>query len=384
VSWTVDPALEEALWAAAKRRLPTEFVGGPGLSAAVVDRSRRYTSERDKLAAPSSPNGDLAARALFFTIADAAKVRVPLAELAGRGLDPRGAVRVLDVGAGCGAMTLGLLEHLASQPGGAESKGAPSLDVTLIDRDADALAIAADAIRTYADALGIPATITVRRASTAEPLPAGPFDLALAGSVLNELSAADRAPLVTRMLAAITPGGAVLVIEPALRQTARDLEIVRDEVLARGAAHVFAPCTRQVARCPMLDDERDWCHEERALDLPPRAMRIAINTGLRDGAMKFSYLVLRHGAEPLVEAGSLARRVVSEPLKSKGKLELFGCSDEGRVRLRLLHRHRNDQTRGFERARRGDVLAGVTSADVAPTDTVDRIRPAHRGGGDGD
>ena len=161
----------------------------------------------------------------------------------------------------------------------------------------------------------------------------------------------------------------MIVVEPALKLTARALEAARDVVLARGVAHVFAPCTRQVARCPMLDTERDWCHEERPLELPPRALRIALNTGLRDGAMKMSYLVLRHMTEPLVPAGALARRVVSEPLPSKGKLELFGCSDEGRVKLRLLHRHRTDANRALERARRGDVLVGA-SAEVGRDDHV--------------
>jgi hypothetical protein len=92
--------------------------------------------------------------------------------------------------------------------------------------------------------------------------------------------------------------------------------------------------------------------------------------------MKMSYLVLRHHAEMLVAAGALARRVVSEPLKSKGKLELYACSGEGRVRLRLLHRHRTDGNRAIERARRGDVLTGVAGAEVGPDDAVTRIAPA--------
>jgi ribosomal protein RSM22 (predicted rRNA methylase) len=370
MTWSVDAALEDALWSAAQGRIPREWLGGPGLSAAVVDRSRRYTSERERLGEPSSPLGDLAARALFFTIADAAKIRVPLAELAGRGLVPARRLRVLDVGAGCGAMTLGLIAHLAAHGG-----SPPSVDATLVDRDEAALAIAADAIRAYAVATGIDATVAVRRADVSA-IPAGPFDLVIAGSVLNELTPPSRAPLVTAMIGATAPDGATIVIEPALRTTARELEIVRDAILAAGAAHVFAPCTRQVARCPMLDTDRDWCHEDRPLELPPRALRIALNTGLRDSGMKMSYLVLRHHTETLVDAGALARRVVSEPMKSKGKLELYGCSDDGRVRIRLLHRHRRDGNRAIERARRGDVLIGVAGAEAGPDDTVIRIAPA--------
>ena len=49
-------------------------------------------------------------------------------------------------------------------------------------------------------------------------------------------------------------------------------------------------------------------------------------------------------------------RVVSHPLKPKGKLECFGCGDDGRIRVRRLSRERSDSNRPFERARRGDVL----------------------------
>ena len=76
---------------------------GAALVDAVVDRSRRYTSEREALAAPADRNSDLAARALFFTIADAAKPALPLLELARAGHQPRwqhtrgrGPDRVLD------------------------------------------------------------------------------------------------------------------------------------------------------------------------------------------------------------------------------------------------------------------------------------------------
>jgi ribosomal protein RSM22 (predicted rRNA methylase) len=374
VTWTVPVALEDAVWDAARRHLPPEWHGGPALTAAVVDRSRRYTSERELLGAPARPHGDLAARALFFTIADAAKVRVPLAELAGRDLDPRGArVRVLDLGAGCGAMSLGALDHLAA-------RGVRAATFDLCDHDGEALAIAGDAVRAYAAGLGVEARVSVRRVDVgaAPPAGTGPFDLVLAGSVLNELAAADRLGVVERALAALDPAGAVIVIEPALRATARDLHEVRDQVLGRGLGHVFAPCTRRAAPCPMLADERDWCHEERPLDLPPRALRLAINTGLRDGAMKFAYLVVRRGDEPLVAAGG-ARRVVGEARKSKGKVELWACGDDGRVRLRLLRRDRTEGNRGVERARKGDVLVGTAGDAVGKQDVVDRVTPA--GGG---
>ena len=49
--FTVPVALEDALWQAARQALPAAALSGAVLHAAVVDRSRRYTSDRSRLAA---------------------------------------------------------------------------------------------------------------------------------------------------------------------------------------------------------------------------------------------------------------------------------------------------------------------------------------------
>jgi ribosomal protein RSM22 (predicted rRNA methylase) len=170
--------------------------------------------------------------------------------------------------------------------------------------------------------------------------------------------------------------GALVIIEPALRQTSRALHRLRDQLLTRGAAHVFAPCTRAAAPCPALADERDWCHEDRPLALPPRTAALAAATGLRDTGVKFSYLVLRRDPSPLVAAppDRTALRVVSEPQKAKGRRELTACGEAGWVPLRLLTRHRTDRNRPFERARRGDVLlVDHADRDITADHAIERI-----------
>jgi ribosomal protein RSM22 (predicted rRNA methylase) len=247
--------------------------------------------------------------------------------------------------------------------------------VVAIDRDGDALSIAARSLSALA---GARARITTRRGDVAVALPA--CDLVLLGSVLNELAADTRVATVERALAAIGDDGAVIVIEPALRETSRALHAVRDHVLARGLAHVFAPCTRAIAPCPALADPDDWCHEDRPLALPPRAAELARVTHLRDGGMKLAYLVLRRDPTPLV-AAEAAWRIVSAPRVGKGKRELFGCSDAGRVPLRLLARHRSPANRAFEDAHRGDVLVTPATSDgtrveVDGSTAVEHIEPA--------
>ena len=297
------------------------------------------------------------------------KIAIPIGELVHRDALPSARpLRVIDLGAGCGAMSLGLIA----------STRIP-LAITAIDRDAAALGIAAAAVRGFAASSGTAVTIATR-ADDAISARLADADLIVMGTLLNELAAPARLAMVERALGAIGRDGAVIVIEPALRDTARGLHEVRDAVLQRGGAHVFAPCTRRGAPCPALAAPTDWCHEDRAVTLPPRTAELARLTHLRDGGMKFAYLVLRRDDRPLApEPGTW--RVVGEPRSLKGKVEVLGCSDAGRVPLRLLRRNRTDDNRELERAARGELLTVGAAADaerveIERTTSVGRRDPA--------
>lgn len=361
MAWCVSADIEDVLWSSAEHHLGRAAVTGSALVQAVIARSRRYTSEREELHAELSRgqrDADLAARALFFSVADAAKILIPVAELDGRGLLARtGTLRVLDVGAGVGAMSLGLMDWLRA------SGALPELAVHIhaVDRDARALELMGTAVRELGARWGARIDIELEHADAMRALGrvAAGHDLVLAGTMLNELGEPARAALTRAMIAATSDRGAAIIIEPALRATARALHRLRDHVREAGLAHVFAPCTRTTAPCPALADEDDWCHEDRPTTLPPRAARLGAATGLRAHGLKFAYLVLRRNPEPQIEddgSGRVALRVVSQPKKSKGKRECFVCSDAGRVRLRLLRRHASDASADFERLERGAVL----------------------------
>lgn len=196
----------------------------------------------------------------------------------------------------------------------------------------------------------------VVRANLAVELPRveGRFPLIVAAHLLNELfvdrAAGDRVALRARRVlewarALLAPAGIVVLIEPALRETSRELLAVRDALVGAGL-QVVAPCFRQGA-CPALAAERDWCHDAAAA--PSR------------GRVDFSYLVLR--AEPASPAADLYR-VVSDPLPDKGRLRLFVCGEPGRRELIRLTRHRSPANAALDRAGRGDVLA-IRDADGA-------------------
>lgn len=380
MNWRCRQEIEDALWAAARSRLPEEALRRKRLLQAVTERTRIYTSERQRLGSLRSDPFDLAARALFFTVADAAKIGVPLAELAGRGcLELGRPLRVLDVGAGVGAMSLGLWSWLADR----QESGTP-IELAAVDVDRDALELFRAAATRLPDRPPLEMETRIADASSAWP-GHGNFDLVLAGSVLNELGEAERVAVVRRLVGATAEHGSVIVIEPALRETSRALHGLRDAILEEGSAGVFAPCTRQGTPCPALAVESDWCHEERPASLPELAAQMANATGLRDGGLKFSYLVLRRDVRNVAADDRAWLRVVSRPKRSKGQREMFVCGDGGRAPLRLNKRNQSPDNKALARARRGSLVAvsrapeGTARFDVCRDDRASVIDPALEG-----
>jgi ribosomal protein RSM22 (predicted rRNA methylase) len=366
---------EAALWRVAAARLPAAQLRPRVLGAAIVELSRRYTRDRGQLQAAADPDL-LAARLLFFAASDAPKALVPLAELACGAAGPAARPqRVLDLGAGTGAMSLGLLAFL-------RAPGAPAeVEITAVDQDRAALELGAAAVAEVAPLLGPVRLRFAARLGDARreaELPAGPFDLVLAGSVLNELWPAEpdhlvrRAALAEALCRRLAPDGALVLVEPALREVARDLGWVRAEMLATGRS-VFAPCPHE-GPCPLLARERDWCHEARQVASPPRLAELGRLTGLRHAEVRFAYLTVRAGPGLAVARGA-PWRVVSHPLPGKGKQVLDVCGAGRRVRLELLHRDRRPGNAAFDEAGRGDGL--VVLPPPGPTAVV-RLGPDAR------
>jgi ribosomal protein RSM22 (predicted rRNA methylase) len=177
----------------------------------------------------------------------------------------------------------------------------------------------------------------------------GRFDLLVAAHLLGELplDIESRARLVSDWCRELlADGGCCILIEPALRPTSRALLLVRDRLVAAGF-FVASPCLWQ-GPCPALVRERDFCHASAAAIAHGRSR------------VDFSCLVLRGRGQPCDEAGLF--RVVSDPMKDKGRLRLFLCGAIGRVLVTRLDRDRAPQNQAFERIARGDLvrLAGAT------------------------
>jgi hypothetical protein len=358
------------------------------LSAAYNDASRARAAVRDAGAA----------RLGFSFPRDVPKAAAAVRELVATGaLREAPVLRVLDLGAGLGATTWGLVRALAA------SGASATVEATWIDMDVRALELASALVharqgsRDGGGSGGGKGNVSLRVSTMARAL--GPlddlprYDLVLAGQVLSELdvgvSEGMRAERHAALLSAwlerrVEPHGSLVVIEPALRDRTRHLHRVRDALVASGAT-VFAPCLHD-APCPALVQETDWCHEDVPVDLPPWLFPVARAAGLRREGLSFSYVVLRKdgvrlgGADPRIPTATRLR-VVSAAIPSKGKIEAFLCGelDSGgarvvaRARTMRLDRDASPANAAWDHLGRGDVLT------IDPAPQLDRPRVA-RGG----
>jgi SAM-dependent methyltransferase len=331
-----------------------------GLAEAVAALSQRYTRERAALGQGMLSAGSDLARLGFFLPRDLIKMFGPLGELSGAGrLPARPLLRVLDLGAGLGATSLGLARYL-------RHVGSPveRLQVNALERDASSVKLmtALCAATRTLDGEFVPIELSVSRADLRAGVPSGPFDFILLGFVLNELfleqPEGERPALRAQLLAALTnklsPDGALIALEPALKESARELMHTRDALLrAPGAPQIFAPCVHREG-CPMLARERDWCHESLDYALPAHLAQVAQSAGLRYEGLSYAALVLTKQAR--FDGSALRQRIVSDRLVSKGKLELFGCSRAGYQRLMRLDRDQSPENARFAQLRRGDIV----------------------------
>jgi len=205
-----------------------------------------------------------------------------------------------------------------------------AVEAELVDRDRGALDLAAAIAKERADD-GVRVQLRPGSAGTVKR-DAAAYDLVIAGQVLSELdrdaSEEERVQrhtaLVARWIETVRMDGALVIVEPALRDRTRHLHRLRAAILREGIANVFAPCLHAV-ECPMLARESDWCHEDLPIDLPPWLVPIARGAGLRYEGLTFSYLVLRRDAVTLGGRTGPAFREVSGLIRTKGKTERMLC-----------------------------------------------------------
>jgi SAM-dependent methyltransferase len=316
----------------------------------------------------------------YYATANMLKLSVPLDELACSPTFPawsRASLSVLDVGCGTGTSLLGLLAWMESRGHQCDALAYHGMDV--------APEAAAFLLRLHPHlqhilperVLTVTADVSDLASSDA---PLTPHNLIILSNVLNELRERDPARLSDWLRKRLAADGAVIVIEPALRETSRVLLQLRDALLPMGWT-VYAPCFRQAA-CPALDDLRDWCHHDLPWERPSWMKSVDDRIGHVKLSLKFSYLVLNLTGDTLQAHlrpdGSL-HRVVSERFDEKGRTRCFLCGADGRRPFMLNRRDAGDMNDAFRSIKRFDIVrvdghvVRDHDARIMPETRVERI-----------
>lgn len=370
---------------------------GDVLARAVVDLSRLFTTARAALPTRylDDPAHAAAYRSYFLPV-NLSKIQVLLDELPSDSCTgaPDRPMAVLDLGCGPGTGSVALLDWLWHR----SPERVPSLSMLAADTSLAPLQDCKRLWDAYCQEIGIAnAGLRCLTGNLEHPLKGdlgkqivrgGPYDLIILANCLNELCAAatdppaERAAVVTQLLPFLAPQGTIMIVEPALRQTARALHQVRNHLLKQGLCTVYSPCLHEGA-CPALDHPDDWCHEERPWETPPAIAAIDHEVGFIKDALKFAYLLLRTDGRTVVARSPQIFRVVSELRELKGDTRAWLCNELGRSEIGRLDRAASASNAALDVCHRGAIVRldgvkrkeGATLGRIPAEGTVELIRP---------
>ncbi len=322
---------------------------------------------------------------VYFLPVNALKVKVLLEQNAAS-LTPmlkKGEFQLVDVGSGPGTGAIGFLGFLEDWCR-ANRVRRLSLKIDLLDQNTHALKDAQSLIQDYVayfhNQLRINLDVKVKthvsdlsRDRFLNSLTALPkADLMMALNALSELPQGFRKSVAQKLIQKLaTADSRLLIMEPALRITSRDLMQLRDELVLDKKASVYAPCLHQ-KECPMFrDNERDWCHAYVPWQRPLFIETFDKLVGIKKDYLKCSYMYLGAPSATGVKESPNLWRVVSGPLNSKGKTERLFCGTASRELFRPFRTDRDESTENmaFGFLERGDIV------HMKPLDDEMRIYP---------
>ena len=321
------PPEAEAFWVG-QAELAAEKVGEEALermTPAVAHLSDLFTTERPDKKFPDyfADPRLLAAYGVFFLPQSFTRTSFALAQACGlRGWKPsREVPAILDLGSGPGSCGVAAAYRL-------RQAGFTKLSLHGVDKSPSALAsMESFALATLGDA--VETKTRIGDASRPETWPEGPFDLIVAGFVMNEMPHLDHAALLRwfgQLKAKLAPGGLILILEPALRITAKRLQRLSDTVAA-GEMIRIAP-ELDALPDPQLGPGEHWSHETRAWEAPASTEFVNrhLHRDLRE--VRFSFAAFSDAALAPLPSG--LSRLVSDVQIIKGLLR-FITIREGRI-----------------------------------------------------
>lgn len=164
------------------------------------------------------------------------------------------------------------------------------------------------------------------------------YDLIVAANAINEVSD-NTQEQIDRVFTILwkyhlSAKGAIVIVEPALMSTSKQLTRLRDQWLAAWQAYSPFPCLHQ-AQCPMNTDKKDWCHFETLWHAPQLRKKIERFLEHKDKALKACYIVLSKIDLHQQKEMQTKARVISNELKLKPKRCVLVCTASGKHLIEL-------------------------------------------------
>jgi SAM-dependent methyltransferase len=355
------PAEAEAFWVG-QAELISEKLGDEALermTPAVAHLSDLFTTDRPDKKFPDyfADPRLLAAYGVFFLPQSFTRTSFALSQICGlRGWKPSSQVpAILDLGSGPGSCGVAAAYRL-------RQTGNTKVNLYGVDKSPSALA----SMESFARAtLGedVETKTRIGDASRPETWPEGPFDLIVAGFVMNEMPQLDHAALLRwfgELKARLAPGGLILILEPALRITAERLQKLSDAVAA-GEMNRVAP-ELDALPDPQLGPGEHWSHETRPWKAPASTEYVNrhLHRDLRE--VRFSFAAFSDASLTPLPPG--LSRLISDVQIIKGLLRFItirdGTIESVEVPTRGLSKHEVKKLAGT--FGRGDIVRHPHSA----------------------
>lgn len=273
---------------------------------AAQDLSARYRSNRDGSPLIRTAIDALAYSAMLMP-ATYAQIYGALSQTMQR--TPLPLTSLLDIGSGPGTASWVVQQLLP----GVQS-------ITAVERDLHFQGIAQ---MLYADSQ-LPPTVFCNQDITTGP-DWHPHDIVVIAHVLNELSPTQQQAVIAKAWRATTQ--LLLIIEPGAADFAPVIQAARSQLISTGGT-VVAPCTHH-SDCPL---HNAWCHFGQKIARPD-FQRLARGATVAWEEAKYSFVAVSRTA--IAQHGL---RIMHDPQRAKGYIDVVGCDYTGVHTHRILKR----------------------------------------------
>jgi len=366
--WDDLAAMHRAFVDALQRRAPPPPPERLARDAGVV--SAIYNSFIDERSANRPDLSD--ARLHYFMPTDLTKIWLPFGELASAvGVQRRKMLSILDLGAGTGTASIGLVMLLSKL--GFQGK----LSLTLVEPDRTVARLATSALRSLNEVCELRFSHNVRGEDVDGFLRArlpDRYDLVLMLDVLTEMFPRQDyvegvGSLAARLLKdKVKRTGFLVLVEPALKKVSELLSQVGTGHARSGGA-VYGPCSTGGV-CPAIERKGGFCFHSAGVPMSPLLQSVSARCGLNRHEVNFSYLSMSPTAQMAPAMPGNWGRIVSFPRRVKKGFNYHVCTPSGLAVVFAPRFLADGKTRGG-RLKHGTIVTfeGDISDDIAPANS---------------